>query len=110
MYIQNDASHPVAFYVANVNMEHVYPDTALLSDKPPMRVIRPGESAAWDISYPFELFFPELPHDTLSVYVFHPDTLAAYEWPVIQAQYKVLRRYDLSLSYLQQHNYIIRYP
>ena len=108
--LQNNSNHPIYFYVAALGMEHAYPDTALQSSKPGMQSIQPGKSAAWYISLPFDRFFKELPKDTLSIYVFHPDTLNAYDWLIIRDQYKILKRYDLSLQDLQDHNFIITYP
>jgi hypothetical protein len=39
-----------------------------------------------------------IPSDTLSIYYFHPDTLAKYTWEEIRQGYKILRRYDLSIE------------
>jgi hypothetical protein len=47
---------------------------------------------------PIENYFNNIPSDTLSVYYFHPDTVAKYSWEEIQQGYKVLQRYDLSLE------------
>lgn len=108
--IQNGSNHPVAFYVAALGMEHMYPDTALQGSKPAMRTIQPDQSASWDISLSFDKFFKELPTDTLSIYLFHPDTLAKYDWDVVRNEYKVLKRYDLSLGDLENTGFKVTYP
>ena len=43
-----------------------------------------------------EVVFNSLPADTLSIYIFSKDTLDRYDWAVIQSEYKVLQRYDIS--------------
>ena len=108
--IRNNSDHGILYYVANVNMEHVYPDTALLTNRPAMQVIPPGKYGVWSISYPFEEFMPELPADTLSVYLFHQDSVNQIPWSQIRDNYKVLKRYDLSLQDLQNSNFTIQYP
>ncbi|MFN6946551.1 MAG: alanine/glycine:cation symporter family protein, partial [Cytophagaceae bacterium] len=51
-----------------------------------------------------------LKRDTMSVYVFHLDTLASYSWEVIQREYKILSRYDFGLSDLEALGFVISYP
>jgi hypothetical protein len=36
--------------------------------------------------------------DTLSVYIFHADTLQKYTWEQIREDYKILKRYDLGIN------------
>lgn len=110
LIINNNANHSITFYVGNIGTEHVYPDTALESNKPPMSSIAPGKSMPWGVSYPFEEFIQEFPADTISLYLFHLDTLNRYNWPVIRSNYKVLRRYDLSIEYLHTTNFRVNYP
>jgi hypothetical protein len=107
--IINSSSHTIAFYVAASAMEHKYPDTALISKKFEMGKIQPGDSSSWHSSIPFDRLFQELPTDTLSIYLFHPDTLAKYDWNVIRSEYKVLRRFDVSLDDLKRNGYKVTY-
>lgn len=58
----------------------------------------------------FEDLFSYLPQDTLSMYFFAQDTLNKYSWEEIQAGYKVLQRYDISLQDLIRLDYTIAYP
>ncbi|NII25715.1 hypothetical protein HB364_11515 [Pseudoflavitalea sp. X16] len=108
--IKNNAAHSISFYVAAVGIQHKYPDTAIENNQVPMQSILPGKSADWGTGLKWEEFFKALPTDTLSVYLFHPDTLQKYNWAVIRDQYKVLRRYDLSLQDLKGLNFEIPYP
>jgi len=109
LYIKNGSNHPVAFYVA-ADREHMYPDTTLECNNPGMRTIEPGRSVSWGMSQSFDKFFKNLPTDTLSIYLFHPDTLARYDWNVIRNDYKVLKRYDLSLDDLKNTDFNVTYP
>lgn len=108
--IKNNSTYAIAFYVAALGIEHMYPDTTLQTFKPSMQVILPGASAPWYISVSFDELFKLLPRDTLSLYLFHQDTLNKYDWSAIRNGYKVLKRYDLSLSDLKNRNFIINYP
>jgi hypothetical protein len=85
LYIKNASNHTIAFYVAAGGIEYKYPDTALIRNKFEMGTIQPGDSTSWDSSIPFERLFELLPTDTLSIYLFHPDTLAKYDWSVIRS-------------------------
>lgn len=48
--------------------------------------------------------------DTISVFILHSDTVKKYSWDIIRSEYKVLKRYDLSLRDLRDLNYTIYYP
>ena len=109
LYIINDSNHTIAYYVAAVGIEHKYPDTALVSNKFEMGTIPPGGSTIWDSSVPFDRFFQLLPSDTLSIYLFHPDTLAKYDWSVIRSEYKVLKRFDISYDDLKSNDFKVTY-
>ena len=109
LYIENASSHTIAFYVAASGIEHKYPDTALISNKFEMGTIRSGGSASWYSSFPFDRLFELLPTDTLSIYLFHPDTLAKYDWNVIRNEYKVLKRFDVSLDDLKRNDFKVTY-
>lgn len=108
--IINNASHKIKFYVASLGSEHIYPDTLLPPKEGPFNEIAPLMSGYRDSSVPWEEVFKHLPADTLSIYIFHSDTLAKYSWDTIRSQYNLLRRYDLSLEDLKQNNYTVAYP
>lgn len=108
--IRNNSNNSIKYYVAALGMEHIYPDTALLSSNPPMVTIPMGESRFWGVGFKLEVLFDQLPVDTLSVYLFNVDTLNKYPWSVIRDNYKVIKRYDLSLPDLKKRNFIVTYP
>jgi hypothetical protein len=89
----------------------IYPDTSLPATRPIFSTIAPN-AVGYVIysSIKLETFFEkDLPKDTLSIYLFNADNVDAMGWNVIQSQYKVLKRYDLSLKDLQATNFIITY-
>lgn len=108
--LHNTSNHAISFYAGSPAVGHVYPDTTLAAALVPMQQILSNKYGSWEIGYSFEKFFQELPKDTLSLFLFHPDTISKYDWNTIRSQYKVLRRYDLSLQDLQQKNYTVTYP
>jgi hypothetical protein len=82
----------------------VYPDTTLSILKENIdRPTNPGEiyrSGISNISY--ERWIASFPNDTVSIYIFNQDTLDTCPWEEIQRDYKILRRYDLSIENIQQ--------
>jgi len=48
--------------------------------------------------------------DTLSFVIIDADTIAAYSWDIINKEYKIRQRYDLSFHDLQKLNYTLYYP
>ena len=61
-------------------------------------------------SVKWKSYFQELPQDTLSIYLFSLDTLKSNTWEDVQAGYKILKRYDLSLEDLEYLDYKLSYP
>ncbi|MEO1022414.1 MAG: hypothetical protein AAFW89_07705, partial [Bacteroidota bacterium] len=64
-----------------------------------------GGSGTWR-----DYFEVSAPSDTLSLFVFHVDTLAKYDWEGILKQYNILMRYDLSLEDLERLDFTVTYP
>lgn len=110
IYINNNSIHQIRFYFDALTRFHYYPDTVLPLQMPQMATIEPEKRFYQDASIRWEQFIADLPADTLSLYIFHPDTLALYNWSEIRAGYKILKRYDLSIQYLQNNNFTITYP
>ena len=54
--------------------------------------------------------FEQLPNDTLSIFIFHADTVQKYNWQEIRAGYKVLKRIEISRDDLERLQYTIEYP
>ncbi len=64
-----------------------------------------GGTATWE-----EIYKSKVPNDTLSIFIFHSDTLSKYTWAEIGRDYNVLQRYDLSLQDLKNVNFFLTYP
>ena len=47
---------------------------------------------------------------TVSLYIYNPDTLAKYKWQQIIDDYNILKRYDLILGDLQRLDFKVAYP
>jgi hypothetical protein len=97
-YVNNE-SFDLYYYVAfGYGSKNCYPDTTIFF-KSPDGQLRPRSyviDANWE---PIEAQIKRYnPSDTLSIYYFHPDTLAKHSWEEIQQGYKILRRYDLSIE------------
>lgn len=96
--IKNNSSHSVYMYFADGNSS-AYPDTTIPVTQNLAGPILPGNLGKYTVwSNSFRKVFDRLPKDTLSVFVFHADTLKKYSWSEIRSGYKVLKRYDLSYS------------
>ena len=113
LYVQNQSSHSINVFL-NDNDDNfaIYPDTTISyvqngiieipsSEKQAVA----GGSANWE-----SVFKVSVPGDTLSVFVFHTDTLSKYSWSQIRKDYNILKRYDLSLGDLQRLNFVVTYP
>lgn len=87
-----------------------YPDTTLPIKKPSLTYIEANDYNYLINRFKWEEEIPKLLKDTLSIYFFNADTINAYGWDKIQSNYKVMRRYDLSVQDLQKTNWIVTYP
>lgn len=109
----NNFSHSIGFYFATGGQYGIlYPDTTLpVSNKYVIYKLKSGDTYEYDSGISWDkIFKDQLPSDTLSIYIFHTDTLTTYDWSIIRNQHKILKRYDLSLSDLKNRNFIINYP
>ena len=118
--LENNTSHNLGWYLSLV-----YPDTSLPHDDDLVNI-----ENDWDQFGPATLYFGTTsfaseqavihwlnPNDTVSIFVFHTDTLKLYPWDTIRDDYKILVRYDLSADDihsmpLRQHlgTYLIPVP
>jgi hypothetical protein len=113
VYVHNKSVYPISWYTSEgvKGYDIYYPDTIL--PEAGYRVfptIQPNEiRPILGRGYKIKEFFTILPNDTMSVFIFHADTLEKYSWEVIRDEYKILKRYDLSLRDLKNMNYTITY-
>ena len=111
-YIVNNADYPIGFYIADGGLcGTFYPDSLPETD----------EYVAYDLSkiphlgykphYScWEEYFKDQPFDTLSVFIFHTDTLNKYSWEEVRDGYKILKRYDLGKDDLENLHHQLVYP
>ncbi len=52
----------------------------------------------------------QISSDTLMIFIFDAEVLETEEWSDVVHDYKVLKRYDLSLDDLMQNDFTITYP
>jgi hypothetical protein len=107
-YVENKTNHDVksflAFGLYSLGYIHIeYPDTVLpnwygSTDSIGFNNIEPNEKQLVyaSINTTWEDDVKKLSADTLSIYIFHSDTLRKYTWEQIREDYKILIRYDLS--------------
>ncbi len=100
--VHNNSSDTVWCYSS-----YNYPDTSLSLDKPRLRGIKPG---GYTKIINDEKFEDALPRDTLIVFILSQDTVDAYDWAQIRDDYKIIKRYDLSISELDEMSWTIKYP
>jgi hypothetical protein len=100
--IKNDHSADIYYHInfSTIAKEDViYPDTTLSFPRNRLVRVKQGTTLHDNIpTHPIEKWVSDLPYDTLSVYIFDKDTLDRYEWDKIQEDYKILKRYDLSVK------------
>lgn len=110
--VDNKSPHDIGVYLALGGRDGIiYPDTILPdSDKFVIKTIKSGKRYYYDSSTPWEENYRLLPSDTLSIYVFHADTLRNNTWSVIRDKSMYLKRYDLSLDVLEEMDYTVTYP
>lgn len=107
--LKNQSNHRINCYENRVSSKSIYPDT-LIAETEFVWDIVSGENFSFTSKKPWEKVFESLPSDTLSIFIFHTDTIKNNSWNSIIDEYKVLKRYDLSIKDIQLLNYEIPYP
>jgi len=108
----NNSGHNIGYHFATGGIYGTYyPDTLLPTSNDYImydisKILSPG----YESHVNWNTFFSRLPKDTLSVFVFHTDTLNKYTWTEVRDRYMILKRYDLSLADLEITNFRITYP
>lgn len=107
--IKNKSNHNIQFFVARPGSEFLYPDTTLPTKKVGGPVILPSLSGYVDSSIKWEKQYAKLPSDKMSIYIFDSDTLKKYDWEDVRLNYRILKRYDLTLQDLQSTDFYVNY-
>lgn len=115
LYIINKSDHDIGYYAADGHEDGTfYPDSLPLTNIYVFSPLEPNSKDVllriWGLSTWRKFFEDYLPHDTLSVFIFHSDTLNKYSWDEVRDGYKILKRYDLSLDDFRRMDYTLTYP
>jgi hypothetical protein len=90
----------------NVYESYKYPDTVIDTKKPWLRTLIPGQFFHFSSKNKWEDVLKDKP---LIVFVFDKDTIDKYSWDSIRINYKILKRYVISIKDLEQLGYEIKY-
>ncbi len=104
-WVENKSDKGIVFLVS-----YNYPDTLIPDTYNKIRGVATGTKTPFDSHDKWEEVFSKLPADTLSIFIFSADTISSYDWQIIRSNYKILKRYDISLDYLNNNKGIITYP
>ena len=117
-WVENNADFDIILHYNFINAKHIYPDTLfsieIPADKRFIKAHSTSKNHYW--AERLENIIKKIPQDTLSFFFFHSDSLDKYSIEIIQREYKILRRYDLSsqdvITLRNQHGNlsIIPYP
>lgn len=100
--VQNDGNDTLLFYES-----YNYPDTSIVQNKPILTRVYPHDYSYIDSKKEWK---EVLPKDTIVVFILSKDTVDQYSWDEIRNDYKILKRYDLSIQYLENNQWTIKYP
>lgn len=106
----NKSSSTVRYTFVKPGGGKLYPDTLLPDTKPRGINVPSNEVEATYLKVKYEDFFNAIPSDTMSFFVFDDSIFQNTDWTIIKEQYKVLRRYDMSLQDLKSLNFRVAYP
>lgn len=111
IYVKNN-SHRTLFITAGQELYKMkpYPDTILPSLQPENEIISPNNKNKLISSQKWENVINSLPSDTLSIYIFDADSIEICGWENVAKDYKVLKRYDLSVDDLKKTDWTVTYP
>ncbi len=121
IYMINNSQYDIISIVNSISIDRgryytniSYPDTILSTKRDFIGVPQKksnekyafaGNSSSWEAIYKHLI-----PNDTISVFVFDSEVLDTYPWEEVRDEYKILKRYDLSLEDLQKLNFTLHYP
>lgn len=110
--IINNSNQSIDLYIClGGNYGTYYPDTLLpYTSNYIIKDIKSKITYQYLLHGAWKDIFISLPQDTLSVFILSTDTIMQYEWQEIRDNYNILKRYDLSLSDLEQLHFYVPYP
>ena len=101
LFLKNNSDFSIIYLITE------NPDTSLIDSISLKPVIQAGKSL--DL-WARDVEVSKVVKDSLFIYLFHIDTLKNNSWADVQADYKILKRYDLSLEDLEYLDYKLSYP
>lgn len=102
-------SEKTLYFDRSISNRSVYPDTLISETKVQLKV-SPHTTSYQGGLISTEEVFKKYSIDTLSIYFFDADIVDNYSWETIREEYKILKRYDLSIEDIQLLDYEIPYP
>ena len=106
--IHNNTDKTINIYFADG--ETYYPDTLLPEANKRLKEAKLNKTHYETSMVQWGKILKKLPKDTLSIFIFSTDTLNKYSWKEVRRDYKILRRYDLSIQDLELLDYKVYYP
>lgn len=107
----NNSEHDIGYYFAMGGQYGTYyPDSLPITNNYIVYDMSKEIASGYESHLEWEKVFLAFPKDTMSVFIFHTDTLNKYTWEDVRNGYMVLKRYDLSLDDLKRINFTITYP
>lgn len=100
--VQNNSADTIQYYAS-----YSFPDTSILNSKPRLRFAAPFDFGFWDSKDDFKDLTPS---GVISIYILSKDTVDAHSWEEISQQYKILKRYEISISEMENNGWEITYP
>ena len=107
LYLMNNTEHSIGFYFAlGGNYGILYPDKLLpTTNHYIIKEIKHGSRYIYYSGIKWDEVLSMLPNDTMSVFIFHTDTLNKYAWEDVRDRYMILKRYDFSFEDMKRlHN------
>jgi hypothetical protein len=108
--LDNNTGNQLFYHVGIDDSPLIYPNINLPENKQDLKLPKITTNVVLGTQTKWKDRFKELPSDTLSIYFFNPDTLSKYSWEEIRENYKVLKKYDLSIQDLEKLNFKVVYP
>lgn len=95
-------------------LQYNYPDTSIQPQNTPGFNAISVEPFSENVHLTFVKWEKLIPQNnsqnTLMLFIYSADTIMAKRWTEIQAEYNILKRYDLTLEQLKNQNWKVIYP
>ena len=107
----NKSGHKIGYYFAlGGQYGTFYPDSLPITNNYIVYDMNKEIASGAHSGLSWDRVFSQLPKDTMSIFIFHTDTLNKYTWEEVRDRYMILSRYDLSLQDIVNLNHTIPYP